>query len=1336
MKIKLQSFLILFVGLLILSGKTYALGVPITGTSFGDKIGLIHFDYKTAEEPVGNTNFDNTDSKYYVGPTKQFYVSPQDEIFDGLDPLTTFVPGDKTVTAHISVEEEDCTIDGCLLTGFLWSDKIGWIVIDGKQINTAVSTASGFTGQENGSGDPYPSYMYPRIKMVPIAPNNRVSITGYGWNEYTGWLRFSSDDAGTIGVVTDVNTQELEDWGTWLEINEDMQKILVDEGAEDESEILLGRNLHGYAWSEKLGWIKFSAEATDTFDFNFGALTVWVPDKKPPVFLGPDKVWFATGVNTGDHDNATTIVWDQFAADDESGINSETTEVYVKFDENFIDHCGAFIPAKESIGRNTYPFPSNYPVSAEVLDKLNGSILSLSLPLLGMVENIPSGFCKYEIHAKIVDLVKNTIYIGDHFINPAINDDIDPADPPSPTANPITVFVRAGNYSAENSEVKFPAGESESAIADGKEAIKYRVDLKDIAGNPIVDINCNDYPDEPYYQYDECPERRVSITATLENDLVYDLIQGTPSMPYLTPVRHSEASVETTGNDLLAKVHGSIVTDSEGVETTTINPEYLWDGTEANNANKNKWEIPVHRLGLEDHYPLEIASFAPNISYLASDKTTPSRSLEIKSFNYFISNDELPATSKIITEVEPLTLSDDSRTIIEACNEPSNGSPSDIVCVNPNNETDPDNGYDPGALNMFNAKCSTGIATAPHSSCLTFIPPIFTDNPNLIAGGISNVLSLSVPANLTFDINNISSKEIDTTHSVAGSRGGLSIDNVFQYYSDNPSVALMELHRITTPSESGQDGNLAWTDPFEPCDYCTRFELFDGSHSSLIGDISANNSPFHGVYQAFHSGFKFSYDFGIESTSGIQTDGTYTITGRESIPQIYKADPETGEYPNGQIDRSDPANLKIGSGSIGSAAKVLNKELQFTPEKFIPVTINDIKFQVVQEIAYRFADQDLFTIYASEEPLITDIDVKDIGLEAIGTVAGDQIVTDRQFDVVSTDSTRDLQEQIRRNVAEMTASITPCPVKELTSDETDIYGFELSGDCTTTDNVNGTMIAFYEGTSDEELVLGDGVSDLVAPNMPYTIIVQGGANVFIKSNIIYNDDNASLGIIVIAENIGDGANTYISPVPTNIATTLYTEGSVISRPEGSVLANATAVPKINDPSLVYYGGSAGNVQDLGSQLYWQGSIASRNTIGGAGQEKVPEGIDCLDGDGRLNCAQRYDFDYLRRFTAVNEEAREDPEDDNSDLIIVASKIANNGKFSGGGSCDNETGLCIQGPIAKTPPLIKLDASGFIIEDPTISQLAPFFVEKDPRALNNPPPGFTLSGGLDSTQVIR
>ena len=130
-----------------------------------------------------------------------------------------------------------------------------------------------------------------------------------------------------------------------------------------------------------------------------------------------------------------------------------------------------------------------------------------------------------------------------------------------------------------------------------------------------------------------------------------------------------------------------------------------------------------------------------------------------------------------------------------------------------------------------------------------------------------------------------------------------------------------------------------------------------------------------------------------------------------------------------------------------------------------------------------------------------------------------------------------------------------------------------------------------------------------------------------------------------------------------------------------------------------------------------GSIASRNTIAGAGQEKVPEGIGCLPGDTRLNCAQRYDLDYLRRFTAV------------IDDIAGKSYIINSGKFSGGGKCPG--GNCSYDGLLPTIVTLIVDQI-----DETNSELAPFFIEQDPRTFNNPPPGFTVLVGLESIQEIR
>jgi len=220
-------------------------------------------------------------------------------------------------------------------------------------------------------------------------------------------------------------------------------------------------------------------------------------------------------------------------------------------------------------------------------------------------------------------------------------------------------------------------------------------------------------------------------------------------------------------------------------------------------------------------------------------------------------------------------------------------------------------------------------------------------------------------------------------------------------------------------------------------------------------------------------------------------------------------------------------------------------------------------------------------------------------------------------------------------------------------------------------------------------------------------------NLFIKDNIVYNPDNtnSSFGMIVIKGESGQGANTYISPTPTNIVGVLYTEGSLLSRSNSGV----------NPEQFLYYGGAGGAIQELANQLYWQGSIASRNTIAGASQEVIPDGIECLQKDIRLNCAQRYDLDFVRRFTAV------------VDSVTKKSRIAGNGLMSGGGSCNPTTATCIVGNDPRLPSVVNV-VGGQI--DEINSELAPFFIEQSVRTTSNPPPGFTILGGFESILEIR
>ncbi|MDO8643732.1 MAG: hypothetical protein Q7S00_02045, partial [bacterium] len=140
---------------------------------------------------------------------------------------------------------------------------------------------------------------------------------------------------------------------------------------------------------------------------------------------------------------------------------------------------------------------------------------------------------------------------------------------------------------------------------------------------------------------------------------------------------------------------------------------------------------------------------------------------------------------------------------------------------------------------------------------------------------------------------------------------------------------------------------------------------------------------------------------------------------------------------------------------------------------------------------------------------------------------------------------------------------------------------------------------------------------------------------------------------------------------------------------------------------------------LSNQLLWQGSLASKNTIGGAASLKIPSGRTCA-GTSSLNCAQRYDLDFLRRFTATDK------------------KVTNNGLFSGGGNCDELTCQAGTGNLPSVVTLTDTDADG---TDDTIavdtSILDPFFIQKDDRRINtNPPPGFRTSSQQEFFQEIR
>ena len=1121
---KINKFFItasVFSGLFAFAGLTSAADyVPITGISYGTKIGLIHFQPDTAVNPSPSTLID---SKYFKGPSKEFYISQYDDYY--LDTAHPYTPKYESIATRISTDTGDCTGGNCLLKGFAWSNKIGWISFDGQIISNAII--------DNG-GSAMPSNYYPKISTNTAPSTKRVPVTGFAWNEYTGWIRLSYDL--TSGSTVDTDSQQASancsgtcNWGVWLDGGMDSDTIdITDPDLNIPKLQKLGRHINGFAWSEKLGWIKFSNSSADgaTPDVAFTTYTLWIPDSTPPVPLIPDKLWFAAGVNTHYPDvtiKPENIAWDEFAMDPESGINEKETKIFL---QRTGGGSSCIAPDTSGIGRMIYDMPSS-PYNYNALGV--GDMLRLILPGLAKVPSPDNGFCKYELSAEIWNDVNSITYVGDHFLPggtcPAGKKCFDSS----------SVYVRAGDYSENRSSVNVvtnPASSdptNPSVLADGKETAQYTADFLDVAGNPVVDINCAASGNSGY-EYDNCPGREVAVLANITNELKFDLTQPLVSQN-IRPVKYRDVP-GSPSSLFLTEDDGSLPADSA---------ERVIDGTSVlswpvrNHTASDTWDIEINKSGFQ--YPVTFTSYSPSSSgstcctlplqptcssscfYQSNSQDLVSRIFQVNSFYYKVYNEKLPETSKqfsgYISEspFNPGYKTENTATQVAACYD----------------DSDPDSASHPKCANITfpttpsgNRVTSEGVIVSTAPQMLTFRAPIVTGNASLsgeVAGG--GLLTLSSPTDITFAIKNLSTRDFLASADPALS-SGFSLDNVFQYYgttaAGSSAAALMETQRISNEtSGDDKDGYMAWTDPYEFCPACTRYEMYmKGGYnysSPSMTPLAPANTPFVNFFSQYHPSSLFYYSDDANNgsntilssevntklpsnilnqlpseykTDQIDSEGRYWVTGLASIPNQFPpiVSAESGgditdpvNYNPGYVDSNDPVKADMTAGAS------INKTIRFYPEKLIPVTINDLKLRLVHEIAYRFPEQPIYTKYADEKPLMENVDVKDTGLEAKGTVAGQQIVTNRQFDVIGTASTQKLQEQMRRNVSELTAGISPCV---LSGSQTTVASLPVTGSCINEDDVNGSLTAYYQGNSGQTLVLDSGNPDFIIPDKPYS----------------------------------------------------------------------------------------------------------------------------------------------------------------------------------------------------------------------------------------------------------
>ncbi|MBU1934765.1 hypothetical protein KKF04_01795, partial [Patescibacteria group bacterium] len=549
-------------------------------------------------------------------------------------------------------------------------------------------------------------------------------------------------------------------------------------------------------------------------------------------------------------------------------------------------------------------------------------------------------------------------------------------------------------------------------------------------------------------------------------------------------------------------------------------------------------------------------------------------------------------------------------------------------------------------------------------------------------------LIVGVPVEATFALINESSS--DTIN-------GIAVDNHLTF-EDTGAQAVLDFRNIDSGNVT-PDPYFGRTDPWEFGIGSPRYLIYGDQFA-----FAPDNSLFYSASKNYHP---VDYYFeGNQNTSGVlDANGVYEVDGFWDLPVPIDYDedlpedwPATAVTPYTYIDRADPLAFSALTSGLSE-----NITLNFIPMQWIGEGLTgDVTFNLDNYLAYRMEDAPFGndTIYAIYEPArtIDGIGVKSIGVEATGVVTGEQVyetIGGRDLEAISTTGTAELRKQIRTNVASLSRNLSPCGANGTLSNLS-----LVSGGCIKVDDANDTVVTVYEGGVGDLLTIDLGASNPV-PDYGYTVIVTGGADVLISDNIVYNSSASSFGIIALADENGEGGNVFIGPDSTNIVGLLYAEGSMISSPDGI---------------HVYYGTNALDANELKNQLYWQGSIVSKNTIGGAPNRVFPENVYCFASDN-ASCAQIYDMDYIRRFTV------------NTYQPLGGGYSADNILFSGGGSCiAGDPPVCSLGTL---PTTIVLDGNSLI--DMTASDIDPFYVEKSTRTA---PPGFTVTGGFEQAVEIR
>ncbi|MDH5596992.1 MAG: hypothetical protein OEY44_02715, partial [Candidatus Peregrinibacteria bacterium] len=393
--------------------------------------------------------------------------------------------GGVTIEDINTADNCDNTRQICYLEGYSWSDVVGWTVWDGQLIQNEIGAAQ------------FPDSFFAKV-------NYSGGVEGFVWSEKIGWIQLSSCTSKSSiecaaasycswngsycelskgGRPPAAASQNLTDWGAYIDFcplklssaacTDALSDPYCNWDATDSICIFdsginpAGQPLRGFIFSENLNWIKMGLGLSDS---GFaGAFTTWFPDLTPPTLEAVNGAWIPNDSASG------TISWPGFAEENDSSIDLARSSIEV-----------VTAPDPAYIGCPLATAQTNGNV---ILDQLITGEVNVSIPSIGLIGAPLLGHCKFTLEGALYNGSGFAYYFGTEGANMAATDGVNLAGPEPNvySADPITLFVRAGDYYAPNSTLSTDG----PAVADGIDIITAQFAPNDIGGNPIIPVPVN-----------------------------------------------------------------------------------------------------------------------------------------------------------------------------------------------------------------------------------------------------------------------------------------------------------------------------------------------------------------------------------------------------------------------------------------------------------------------------------------------------------------------------------------------------------------------------------------------------------------------------------------------------------------------------------------------------------------------------------------------------------------------------------------------------------------------------------------------------------------------------